>query len=95
MVRWRLGCWGVASSHAGDDRGAEPPVPRARALHEQERGAPHPEGAGSLNNLAALSQAQGRDEREKSASAVLEPDGLTSLIVVCRGCMLAETSCHQ
>jgi hypothetical protein len=45
---------------------------RARALHEQELGAQHPEVAGSLNNLAALSHGQGRDEREKSASAVLE-----------------------
>ena len=52
--------WGSAAYHAGDYRGAEPPCQRALTIYEAVLGGQHPDVATSLNNLAALYDAQGR-----------------------------------
>src|SRR5262249_49350509 len=55
-----LNAWGVASYRAGDYRDAEEPLQRALTIREAVLGAQHPDMAQSLNNLAALYDAQGR-----------------------------------
>ena len=52
--------WGLASSEAGDYRGAESPLQRTVAIDEQVLGGESPHVAATLNNLALLYYAQGR-----------------------------------
>ncbi len=55
-----LNAWALTSYEGGNYPAAEEPFTRALVIHERVLGADHPDTAMSLNNLAALYDAQGR-----------------------------------